>query len=97
MEPKSCLRVVQAMATKPLLPEVIAERAKAADDYRKAHQAAIDRIEKLRAARMQRDAETEAAQADSSPATKAPGNRVTAASEKREKVRSDRANAVTGA
>lgn len=85
------------MATKPLLPEVIAERAKAADDYRKAHQAAIDRIEKLRAARMQRDTETEAAQADLPPAKKAAGKRVSASSEKREKVRSDRANAVTGA
>ncbi len=44
------------MATKPLLPEVVAERAKAADDYRKAHQAAIDRIDRLRAARETRDA-----------------------------------------
>jgi hypothetical protein len=85
------------MATKPLLPEVIAERAKAADDYRKAHQAAIDRIEKLRAARMQRDTETEAAQADSPPAKKAAGKRISAASEKRAKVASDRANAETGA
>ena len=97
MEPKRCLRVVQAMATKRLLPEVIAERAKAADDYRKAHQAAIDRIEKLRAARLQRDAATEAAQADSEPAPKVAGKRVSASSEKRDKVRSDRANAVTGA
>jgi leucyl aminopeptidase (aminopeptidase T) len=85
------------MATKPLLPEVIAERAKAADDYRKAHQAAIDRIEKLRAARMQRDAETEAARADPEPTPKAASKRVSASSQKHEKVRSDRANAVTGA
>jgi hypothetical protein len=52
------------MATKPLLPEVIAERAKAADDYRKAQQAAIDRIETLRAARLQRAAEIDDAKAD---------------------------------
>ena len=56
MEPLVASRVTSTMATKPLLPEVVAERAKAADDYRKAHQAAIDRIEKLRAARMERDA-----------------------------------------
>jgi hypothetical protein len=97
MEPSRCLRVGLTMATKPLLPEVIAERAKAADDYRKAHQAAIDRIEKLRAARMQRDAETEAAQADSQPAKKAAGKRTSAASDKRAKVAGDRTNAVTGA
>lgn len=45
------------MATKPLLPEVQAERAKAAHDYRRAQQAAIDRIAILRAARLKRDAE----------------------------------------
>jgi hypothetical protein len=82
------------MATKPLLPEVIAERAKAADDYRKAHEAAIDRIEKLRAARLQRDAEMNASHSDPAPVRK---TRVSAASEKRAKVASARANAVTGA
>jgi hypothetical protein len=51
------------MATKPLLPEVVAERAQAAEDYRRAQQAAIDRIATLRAARMQRDAEQAKAQA----------------------------------
>ena len=51
------------MATKPLLPEVVAERAKAAEDYRREQQAAIDRIATLRAARLRRDAETEKAQA----------------------------------
>jgi hypothetical protein len=45
------------MATKPLLPEVVAERAQATEDYRREQQAAIDRIARLRAARMQRDAE----------------------------------------
>jgi hypothetical protein len=45
------------MATKPLLPEVVAERAKATEDYRREHQAAIDRIATLRAARLKRDAE----------------------------------------
>jgi hypothetical protein len=45
------------MARKPILPEVAAERAKAAEDYRRAQQAAIDRIATLRAARLQRDAE----------------------------------------
>lgn len=44
------------MATKPLLPEVQAERAQATADYRRAQQAAIDRIETLRAARLKRDA-----------------------------------------
>ncbi len=81
------------MATKPLLPEVIAERAKAADDYRKAHQAAIDRIETLRAARLQRDAELDAAQADT-PVKKTRGS---TASDKRAKVASARASAETGA
>jgi hypothetical protein len=51
------------MATKPLLPEVAAERAKATDDYRRAQQAAIDRIATLRAARLKRDAELHEAQA----------------------------------
>lgn len=45
------------MATKPILPEVQAERAKAAEDYRRAQQDAIDRIATLRAARLQRDAQ----------------------------------------
>jgi hypothetical protein len=45
------------MATKPILPEVAAERAKAVDDYRRAQEAAIDRIASLRAARLRRDAE----------------------------------------
>ncbi|MFZ5692331.1 MAG: hypothetical protein ACOY5F_13870 [Pseudomonadota bacterium] len=45
------------MATKPLLPEVVAERAKATEDYRREQQAAIDRIATLRAARLKRDAE----------------------------------------
>ncbi len=89
------------MATKPLLPEVIAERAKAADDYRNAHQAAIDRIETLRAARLQRDAEMNAAQADSPHARKAAGkssaSEKSSASDKRAKAASHRANAVTGA
>ena len=91
------------MATKPLLPEVIAERAKAADDYRNAHQAAIDRIEKLRAARLQRDAEMDAAKSESAPARKT-GIRSSSKGEKaesdnaaREKVASARANAATGA
>lgn len=51
------------MATKPLLPEVQAERAKATDDYRRAQQAAIDRIGTLRAARLARDAKLRKAQA----------------------------------
>jgi hypothetical protein len=45
------------MATKPIPPEVQAERAQAAADYRNAQQGAVDRIANLRAARMQRDAE----------------------------------------
>ena len=45
------------MATKPLLPEVVAERAKATEDYRREQQAAVDRIASLRAARLKRDAE----------------------------------------
>ena len=94
------------MATKPLLPAVIAERAKAADDYRNAHQAAIDRIEKLRAARLQRDAEMDAAKSESAPARKtgirssSKGEKAesdNAARENREKVASARANAATGA
>jgi hypothetical protein len=44
------------MATKPLLPEVVAERAQAAEDYRRQQQAAIDRIETLRAARLKQEA-----------------------------------------
>jgi hypothetical protein len=40
------------MARKPLLPDVIADRAKATEEYRDAQQAAIDRIAKLRAARI---------------------------------------------
>lgn len=44
------------MATKPLLPEVVAERAKATEDYRRTQQAAIDRIATLRAARLKREA-----------------------------------------
>lgn len=62
-EPAPRLRVVGRMATKPLLPEVVAERAKAAEDYRREQQAAIDRIATLRAARLRRDAEMEKAQA----------------------------------
>ncbi len=42
------------MATKPILPEVQAERAKATEDYRREQQAAIDRIAILRAARLER-------------------------------------------
>jgi hypothetical protein len=45
------------MATKPILPEVQAERARAAEDYRRAQQAAIDRIARLRAARLEREAQ----------------------------------------
>lgn len=45
------------MATKPIPPEVQAERAQATADYRNAHQGAIDRIAILRAARLRRDAE----------------------------------------
>lgn len=45
------------MATKPIPPEVQAERAQATADYRNAHQNAIDRIAGLRAARLKRDAE----------------------------------------
>jgi hypothetical protein len=56
-EPHPLRRVISRMATKPILPEVAAERAKATEDYRRAHQAAIDRIETLRAARLNRDAE----------------------------------------
>lgn len=40
------------MARKPLLPDVVADRAKATEEYRDAQQAAIDRIAKLRAARI---------------------------------------------
>ena len=86
------------MATKPLLPEVVAERAKAADEYRKANQAAIDRIEKLRAARMQRDAELETVKAQSSPDKKASSKRASAASPKRTKAASaSRESASSGA
>jgi hypothetical protein len=85
------------MATKPLLPEVIAERAKAADDYRKAHQAAIDRIEKLRAARMQRDAKIQAAQAGPAADTNPSKKRASAAGAKRAKVSNGRASAHQGA
>lgn len=60
------------MATKPLLPEVIAERAKAAHDYHNAHQAAIDRIDRLRAARQQRDAALQMAQTDAGKPAKEP-------------------------
>ncbi|MGD9923540.1 MAG: hypothetical protein AB7V13_19180 [Pseudorhodoplanes sp.] len=52
------------MATKPIPPEVQAERAQAAADYRKAHQGAIDRIAILRAARLKRDAEQAKARRD---------------------------------
>jgi hypothetical protein len=62
-EPISALRVMSAMATKPLLPEVVADRAKAAEEYRRAQQAAIDRIATLRAARLARDAQQNKAQA----------------------------------
>lgn len=80
------MRVTCAMATKPLLPEVVAERAKAAEEYRKAHQSAIDRIEKLRAARMQRDAEVEAVKAQSAaPDKKAGTKRASTASPKQAK------------
>ncbi len=92
MEPLAPTRVTSAMATKPLLPEVIAERAKAADDYRKAHQAAIDRIEKLRAARMERDA-AGTAQVDAAPDSKTIKKRASAAGEKRAKASNGRANA----
>jgi hypothetical protein len=57
MEPITAPCVVARMATKPLLPEVVAERAKATEDYRREQQAAIDRITILRAARLKRDAE----------------------------------------
>lgn len=50
-------RVRSGMATKPIPPEVQAERAKATADYRNAQQGAIDRIAILRAARLRRDAE----------------------------------------
>jgi hypothetical protein len=56
-EPNFAPRVISRMATKPIPPEVQAERAQAAADYRNAHQGAIDRIAILRAARMKRDAE----------------------------------------
>ena len=56
-EPITAPCVFRRMATKPLLPEVVAERAKAAKDYRREQQAAIDRIATLRAARLKRDAE----------------------------------------
>jgi hypothetical protein len=56
-EPFSDPRVIHRMATKPLLPEVVAERAQATEDYRKEQQAAIDRISSLRAARLKRDTE----------------------------------------
>jgi len=92
------MRVRWAMATKPLLPEVVAERAKAADEYRKAHQAAIDRIEKLRAARMKRDAELETVKANSAPDKKAGAKRASAASLKRAKAATNpRASASQGA
>jgi len=55
------------MATKPILPEVQAERAKATDDYRRAHQAAIDRIATLRAARLKRQAEEREAASEKTP------------------------------
>jgi len=45
------------MATKPIPPEVLAERAKATQDYQREQQAAIDRIATLRAARLKREAE----------------------------------------
>ncbi len=51
------------MATKPILPEVQAERAKATEDYRRAQQAAIDRIATLRDARLKRDAQMSKRQA----------------------------------
>lgn len=72
------------MATKPLLPEVVAERAKAADEYRKAHQAAIDRIANLRAARLQRDAsEVKEAEAQA-PKAKVVAKRATSSKRKGE-------------
>jgi len=46
---------MKRMATKPLLPEVVAERAKATEEYRREQQAAIDRIATLRAARLERE------------------------------------------
>lgn len=55
-EPIDVPRVVRCMATKPLLPEVVAERAQAAEDYRRQQQAAIDRIATLRAARLKQEA-----------------------------------------
>jgi hypothetical protein len=89
------------MATKPLLPEVVAERAKAAEDYRKAHQAAIDRIDKLRAAREKRDAALQsasvppAAKKTQAPPTgkQAVDKRTSAAGEKRARAASARADA----
>lgn len=54
---------MRRMATKPLLPEVVAERAQATEDYRREQQAAIDRIATLRAARLKREAEQPKAQA----------------------------------
>jgi hypothetical protein len=93
MEPLVASRVTSTMATKPLLPEVVAERAKAADDYRKAHQAAIDRIEKLRAARMERDAALETVQAESAPRKKTATKRASTAGEKRTKTSTARASA----
>lgn len=55
-EPNAGLRVIRRMATKPILPEVQAERAQATEDYRRAHQDAIDRIATLRAARLKQQA-----------------------------------------
>jgi hypothetical protein len=55
-EPITAPCVVRRMATKPLLPEVVAERAKATEDYRREQQAAIDRIATLRAARLKQEA-----------------------------------------
>ena len=98
MEPNVHPRVRKAMATKPLLPEVVAERAKAADEYRKANQDAIDRIEKLRAARMQRDAELETVKAQSLPDKKIGAKRANSATAKLSKAATvSRASASSGA
>jgi hypothetical protein len=64
-EPNFAPCVMSRMATKPIPPEVQAERAQAAAEYRNAHQGAIDRIAILRAARMKRDAEQAKAKRES--------------------------------